>query len=237
MKKPAGKKRPKRTKHVELVKPDKQPEFRDVFIESRAFKTLITSAIEVYNRETNGVILGANTIKAIKDERKKVVTIKEVYPFQTEERKPSEVVHGNVAAFKRVVRTIDSFDAEIIGGYHSHPFPYFKVRLSKGDFISIKEDIDAMMKIGHKRVANEWLEILLSIKRKEYAKPSGREWYICDYMKKLRCYLRTQKRVGWDILVSAYWVYPKRQDPEKVKPLTWEMGAKEAAVFVPWNLD
>lgn len=53
---------------------------RDIFIENRAFKTLITSAIEVYNKETNGVLLGRNTMREIKGRKMKVVSIKEVYP-------------------------------------------------------------------------------------------------------------------------------------------------------------
>lgn len=210
-------------------------ELRDIFIESLSFKELITSAIEVYNRETNGVLLGRKTFKEIKGEKKKVVSIKNVYPLQMERRTPSEVIHGNIAAFKRVLRTIDSFDAEIVGGYHSHTPPYYVVRLSRGDIKSIKEDIEAMLKIGYTKMAKGWIEILMSIKRKEYKKPSGREWYICDYIKKLRCYLRTQKKIGWDILLSAYWVYPKREiectSLRKVK-----FGVKEVAVYVEWIL-
>jgi proteasome lid subunit RPN8/RPN11 len=211
------------------------PEFRDIFIERHCFKELITSAIEVYNRETNGVLLGRNTFKEIKGEKNSVISIKNVYPLQMERRTPSEVTHGNIAAFKRVLRTIDSFRSEIVGGYHSHTPPYDIVRLSHGDIKSIKEDIEAMLKIGHRRVAKGWIEVLLSIRRKEYVKPSGREWYICDYIKKLRCYVRTQKRIGWDILLSAYWVYPKREIKEtstkKIK-----FGVKEVAVYVEWVL-
>jgi proteasome lid subunit RPN8/RPN11 len=210
--------------------------FRDIFIENRAFKTLITSAIEVYNRETNGVMLGVNTVKEIKGERRKVISVKEVYPFQTEERKPSEVVHGNIAAFKRVLRTISSFESEIVGGYHSHPHPYKIVRLSKADVESIKDDIEAMIKTGQERVKKGWIEILLSIKRKDYARPKGREWYICDYIKRLRCHVRTRAKVGYDILISAYWVHPKGEADEKaIKDI--EFGIREVAVYVPWNLD
>ena len=210
--------------------------FRDVFIENRAFKTLITSAIEVYNRETNGVMLGRNTTRGIKDEKTKVVSIKEVYPFQTEERKPSEVVHGNIAAFKRVLRTISSFESEIVGGYHSHPHPYQTIRLSRADIDSIREDIEAMIKAGQERVKNGWIEVLLSIKRKDYARPKGREWYICDYVKRLRCHVRTRAKVGYDILISAYWIYPKGKiDQKNIKDI--EFGIREVAVFVPWNLD
>jgi proteasome lid subunit RPN8/RPN11 len=226
-----GRKKPKKTAKQGI-------ELRDIFIENRAFKTLITSAIEVYNRETNGVLLGRNTIREIKGGKAKVVSIKEVYPFQTEERKPSEVTHGNLAAFKRVLRTIESFETEIIGGYHSHPYPYKSVRLSRGDIVSIKEDIEAMVKIGHKRVEHGWLEILLSIKRRDYAKPSGREWYITDYIKRLRCHVRTHEKTAYDILISAYWVYPTGKSAlESSKPKDWQMKIREVAVFVPWNLN
>ncbi len=228
------KKRPRRKK-PRKTKKGQENELRDIFIESLSFKELVTSAIEVYNRETNGVLLGRRTFKEIKGEKKKVISIKNVYPFQMERRTPSEVTHGNIAAFKRVLRTIDSFDAEIVGGYHSHTPPYDVVRLSRGDIKSIKEDIEAMLKIGHRRLAKGWVEILLSIKRKKYVKPSGREWYICDYIKKLRCYLRTQKRVGWDILLSAYWVYPKKAI-EGTSTRKTEFGVKEVAVYVEWIL-
>jgi hypothetical protein len=80
-----------------------------------------------------------------------------------------------------------------------------------------------------------WIEILMSIKKKEYAKPSGREWYICDYIKKLRCYVRTQKKIGWNILLSAYWVYPKREI-EGTTTKKIEFGVKEVAIYVEWVL-
>jgi len=218
-----------------IPKKPEGPEFRDIFIENHSFKELITSAIEVYNRETNGVLLGRRTFKEIKGDKKKVVSIKNVYPFQMERRTPSQVTHGNIEAFKRVLRTIDSFDAEIVGGYHSHTPPYYVVRLSRGDIKSIKEDIEAMLKIGYTKMARGWIEILMSIKRKEYKKPSGREWYICDYIKKLRCYVRTQKKIGWDILLSAYWVYPKKTI-EGTKLRKIKFGVKEVAVYVEWIL-
>jgi proteasome lid subunit RPN8/RPN11 len=227
--------RKKHAKHA-VTKKRAVPELRDIFIENRAFKTLITSAIEVYNRETNGVMLGSNTMKEIKGGKARVVSIKEVYPFQTEERKPSEVVHGNVAAFRRVLRTISSFESEIVGGYHSHPHPYKYVRLSKADVESISEDIDAMAEAGQERVKKGWIEVLLSIKRKDYARAKGREWYICDYIKRLRCHVRTRAKVGYDILLSAYWVYPKPNPSGKPAKKT-EFAIKEVGVYVPWNLD
>ncbi|MCD6590405.1 MAG: hypothetical protein J7K72_00345 [Candidatus Aenigmarchaeota archaeon] len=208
-------------------------EFRNIFIEKRSFKTLITSAVEVYNRETNGALLGRNAIRKIKGRKMKVISIKEVYPFQTEKRRPSEVIHGNISAFKRVLRAVESLQTEIIGGYHSHPYPYGYVGLSEGDVVSIKEDIDVMIKIGQERIKNGWVEILLSIKRKDYRRPSKIKWYICDYEKKLRVRIRTEEKTGYDILVSAYWVYPKEEFGKKpIKDM--KFGVKEVAVYVPW---
>jgi proteasome lid subunit RPN8/RPN11 len=210
--------------------------FRDVFIERRTFRTLIASAIEVYNRETNGALLGRNAVREISGIKTNVVSVKEVYPFQTDKRTPSEVIHGNKAAFKRVLRAFESLNTEIIGGYHSHPYPYGFVGLSRGDVTSVKEDIYSMLKIGQQRVKNGWLELLLSIKRKDYARSGEREWYICDYVKKLRVRVRTRKKTGYDILISAYWVYPKEKFGKKsVKDM--KFGVKEVAVYVPWILE
>lgn len=210
--------------------------FRDVFIERRTFRSLIASAIEVYNRETNGALLGRNATRKINGEKTEVISVKEVYPFQTEKRTPSEVIHGNKAAFRRVLRAMETLNTEIIGGYHSHPYPYGFVGLSEGDITSVKEDIEAMIKVGQERVKNGWVELLLSIKRKDYEKPGKVEWYICDYVKKLRVRLRTKEKTGYDILISAYWVYPKEKYGEKP---TKEMnfGVKEVTVYVPWILE
>ena len=219
-----------------VVSKRKPKDFRDVFIERRPFRSLIASAIEVYNKETNGALLGRHAVRKIEGRKTEVVSVKQVYPFQTEKRSPSKVIHGNKAAFRRVLRAMESLKTEIIGGYHSHPYPYGFVGLSEGDVTSVKEDIEAMEKIGQERVKNGWIELLLSIKRKDYMKPGKREWYICDYVKKLRVRIRTRKKTGYDVLVSAYWVYPKENFSEK-PIMEMKFGVKEVAVFVPWNLE
>jgi hypothetical protein len=211
--------------------------FRDVFIERRSFRTLITSAIEVFNRETNGALFGRNAVREIDGRKTDVVSVKEIYPFQTEKRTPSQVLHGNISAFNRVLRAIESLGTEIIGGYHSHPYPYGGfVHLSKDDVVSIKEDIKEMIKIGQERIRKGWIEVLLSIRRKDYVKPHKPEWYICDYVKKLRVRVRTRKKIGYDILISAYWVYPREKFGKK--PISkMKFGVKEVAVYVPWIIE
>ncbi|MEM5871986.1 MAG: hypothetical protein QW051_03880, partial [Candidatus Aenigmatarchaeota archaeon] len=67
-------------------------------------------------------------------------------------------------------------------------------------------------------------------------KPKEREWYICDYIKKLRCYVRTGKNIGWDVLLSAYWVYPKERIKDKKSIEKIDFDVKEVAVYVEWIL-
>lgn len=201
---------------------------RPVFIEKRSFKTIIASAIEVYSKETNGILLGRNVTRNIDGVKKKVISVKNVYPIQTDERKRSEVSHGNTAAFNRILRAMRSLKSEIIGGYHSHPKPYDSNILSRGDIEFIQEEVKIMSKMGQKDVEKGWLEILLSIKRSDYKRPGKSRWYICSYIKKIRCRIRTQKRVGYNIMISAHWVYPEGKGKDV------EYKVKEVPVYVPW---
>lgn len=201
--------------------------FRGVFIEKDSFKTLIASAIEVYSRETSGMLLGNNATREIDGVKKKVVSINDVYPIQTEKRKRSEVSHGNIAAINRLMRVTKSLRTNIIGGYHSHPHPYESNVLSRGDVDFIKEELKAVSKVGHKRVDKGWLELLMSITKRNYGRQSKSKWYTCSYVKKVRCRIRTQKRTGYDVMVSAYWVYPKKKEGK-------EYDVKEVPVHVPW---
>ncbi len=207
-------------------------DFRDVFIGKRSFKTMIASAIEVYSRETNGALLGRNTTMNIDGVKKKVLSVKNVYPIQTEKRKRSEVSHGNIAAFGRFLRAMRSLKTNMVGGFHSHPHPYEGNKLSMGDVEFIRDEIKAMSKIGQRGIEKGWLEIVISIRRKNYKRSGISKWYTCSYVKKVRCKIRTQKRVGYDIIVSAYWVYPEKTVKKKV-----QYSVKETAVYVPWIVE
>ena len=214
---------------------------RPVFIEEGTFKTIVASAIEVYSRETNGVLLGRNSTRNIDGVKKKVISVKNAYPIQTDSRKRSEVSHGNIAAFNRFLRAMRSLRSEMVGGYHSHPHPYESNVLSRGDTEFISEEIKEMSKMGQKHIEKGWLEILLSIKKKGYSGPVRYKWYTCSYVKKIRCRIRTRKKVGYDITISAYWVYPKGEakakknsKSDKRKRNRIEYGVEEVPVYVPW---
>lgn len=202
-------------------------DFRGVYIEKDSFKTLIASAIEVYSRETSGMLLGRNATREIDGVKKGVISISDVYPIQTEKRKRSEVSHGNIAAVNRFMRVTKSLRSNIIGGYHSHPHPYESNILSKGDIDFIKEELKTVSRLGHKRIEKGWLELLLSIKKRDYKRRSRSKWYTCCYIKKIRCRVRTDRKTGYDIMISAYWVYPINDGSRNFRVV-------EVPVYVPW---
>lgn len=202
-------------------------EIRQVFIGHRSLKTLIASAIEVYNRETNGALIGKNTTRKLEGKRRKVISVMDVYPFQTEKRTPSEVIHGNKSAFRRVMRSMKGMKFDIIGGYHSHPYPYGSIGLSKGDIKSIREEVDDMVKINRELEMDKWLEVLISIKRKDYSTKQELGWSMFDTGKKIRVLLKTGKYMGYYIIISAYWVLLDQKKPR----------VEEVNVFIPWVLE
>ncbi len=203
-----------------------EEKLREVYIGHRCFKSIIASAIEVYNRETNGALIGKNVTRKIESKRREVISVREVYPFQTEKRKPSEVDHGNKAAFRRVISSMHGMKFGLIGGFHSHPYPYGEIGLSEEDIISIRKETRDMKKINKKLAMNRWLEVLVSIRRRDYSTPQEMGWSMFDTGKKVRVLLKIGKYMGYHIIISAYWILLDRKKP----------GVKEVNVFVPWIL-
>jgi proteasome lid subunit RPN8/RPN11 len=193
---------------------------RNVFLKSHVFRMLVTSAIEVYNRETNGVLIGRPSVRKIDGDREPLMIITDAYPLQTERRKPSEVFHGNEAAFKRAISSLKTLKVDIVGGYHSHTWPYGVKGPSEGDV----EHIGTEMGYIHSK---RWLELIISIKRREYSGLAPMGWNVQDLSKKVRAILRTEPDIGYDITLSAHWIDFSHKKPK----------VEEAAVFVPWLLD
>lgn len=193
---------------------------RSVFLESHVFRTLVTSAIEVYNRETNGVLIGRPSVRKVDGCRESMMVITDAYPLQTERRKPTEVFHGNEAAFRRAIRSLKTMKVDIVGGYHSHTWPYGEKAPSKGDIEHIGTEIGYIH-------SKKWLELIISIKRKEYSSTAPSGWNVQDLSKKVRAILRTEPDIGYDITISAHWIDYSHKRPK----------VTEVAIFVPWLLD
>ncbi len=180
----------------------------DVLLDSRNVKTLATSAIEVYNRETTGLISAKNVTKTIKGRKKNFVTLNTVYPIQTAERKPSKVLHGNILAYKRAVKTLSAMNTSISGGFHSHTnyYPNYNVypELSKEDVEFIEDEMKHLKAHGHQ--ISSWLEILISIKERKYSSSHKIGTTTKAFKKKLGIRVTTNPYTAYDITLSGYWL-------------------------------
>src|SRR2546427_549976 len=95
----------------------------NIVVERSAFVGLVTSAVEAYNRETNGFLVGNRGTRRMKQRLREVTVLRAAYPLQTEDRKPNWVSHGNEKAFKRARGAIENLDVggyAVLGGFHSH---------------------------------------------------------------------------------------------------------------------
>src|SRR2546427_7674738 len=94
----------------------------DIVIERSAFVGLVASAVEAYNRETNGFLVGNRRTRLVRQRPREVTVLRAAYPLQTEDRKPNWVSHGNEKAFKRARGAIENLDVGYagLGGFHSH---------------------------------------------------------------------------------------------------------------------
>lgn len=195
---------------------------KPVFLEDQCLRSLITSAMEVYNRETNGLLIGRNTKKKISRSMRKVMSIRDVYPYQTDIRKPSEVSHGNMAAFRRVISSISSMQTKIAGGYHSHCWPIERIKLSKSDIGFSKDEMGYTNK-NRKNGLTEWLEILLSVKKREYTEPHEIGWFLTELEKGVRSLIVMNTFEGYSVTINAYWIKHGK------KPTV-----REAKVYASW---
>src|SRR2546428_479392 len=82
----------------------------NIVVERSAFVGLVTSAVEAYNRETNGFLVGNRGTRLMKQRPREVTVLRAAYPLQTEDRKPNWVGHGNEKAFKRARGAIENLD-------------------------------------------------------------------------------------------------------------------------------
>lgn len=105
----------------------------EVFISENAFLAMVVGAVEVFHRETLGILLGYKTENAF--------VVQNAIAYQTSERYPTEVQRDD-QAHKRIKSFLENVKspAKIIGDFHSHT----QFGENKGGFQPSKEDIDEM---------------------------------------------------------------------------------------------
>ena len=106
----------------------------NVVIDPACFVGLVTSAIEAYNRETNGFLIGAERARKLRRFPQDVAVLKAAYPIQTADRNVNWVGTGNGRAFERARGAVANANGglDLLGGYHSHTGSDARAGLSPG---------------------------------------------------------------------------------------------------------
>src|SRR5207247_257850 len=114
-----------------------------IVIERSCFLGLVTSAVEAYNRETNGFLVGNRGTRLVRQRPREVTVLRAAYPLQTEDRKPNWVSHGNEKAFKRARGAIEHADVgyAVLGGFHSHTGHDGAASLSRTDLDYVADEL------------------------------------------------------------------------------------------------
>ncbi len=197
---------------------------------------MVASAIEAYNRETNGFLMG--TFKPRRDAGAfgAKAFLESAYPIQTEQRMPSWVSHGNFSAFDRARNTVRHLKVglDLLGGFHSHTGSLGVASLSDLDLQYIRDEVHHMNrgKEEGRRITN-WLELVVAIRKREYVQPRTPKWSWREYSKKIGCTVALGEHRGFDATMGAYWV---RTDPSGGNGHPPEIRrVHEATLRIPWS--
>ena len=203
-----------------------------IVIERSCFLGLVTSAVEAYNRETNGFLVGNRATRLVRQKPREVTVLRAAYPLQTEDRKPNWVSHGNEKAFKRARGAIENADVGyvVLGGFHSHTGDDGAASLSRTDLDYVA---DELRRISRDRPADrvKWLEVVMALKRREWSSPHEGGWATRRYRRKIGCTVTLDGNHGYDMTIGGYWV----EGVPDGEPGTWDVvGTREARLRLPW---
>jgi proteasome lid subunit RPN8/RPN11 len=136
--------------------------YKDLFMGVGEFSNILTSCIEVYPRETIGLLAGEITSRRI--------ILKLAYPVQMARRRKSYIILKSEKNFRRTIRILDSLGLEFFGFYHSHPEG--KAIPSETDLI---HSIDQLIEFEEKRPL---LELIVEIKQKKYRRKHKKDFEV-----------------------------------------------------------
>src|SRR2546427_5173612 len=178
-----------------------------IVIERSCFLGLVTSAVEAYNRETNGFLVGNRATRLVRQQPREVTVLRAAYPLQTENRKATWVSHGNEKAFKRARGAIENADVgyAVLGGFHSHTGDDGAASLSRTDLDYVA---DELRRISRDRPADrvKWLEGVMALKRREGSSPHEGGWATRRYRRKIGCTVTLDGNHGYDMTIGGTFV-------------------------------
>jgi len=201
----------------------------DTIVDPGCFLGLSAAAIEAYNRETNGFLLGGRTVRRVRRPRR-VAVLRAAYPIQTEERRPSSVAHGNLKAFERARRTVSNLyvGMDLVGGFHSHTGADGAPALSRLDLEYIEDELNHLIRQGEGR--EEWLELVVAIRRRSYARAQEVGWTFRRYARKVGTTIVIKPDLGYDVTLAGYWVPVEPNGGTRV----YAGKPEEARLHMPW---
>jgi proteasome lid subunit RPN8/RPN11 len=176
---------------------------KNVHLGAGVFCSLLTSCVEVYPKETIGLLGGYQT------SRRNVLIM--AYPMQQAKRSKYSVEIMNRKVQDRTLRIFNSLGIEFYGFYHSHIDA--GARPSQTDLLSTVEEILRLKK------KTSMLELIMNIKRKKYKRKQQPDFQIKDHLEStgtFEGYLITPF-YRYDFKYAAEWV--------EAAPIDYEMAA------------
>ncbi|MBI4020669.1 MAG: Mov34/MPN/PAD-1 family protein [Candidatus Aenigmarchaeota archaeon] len=177
----------------------------NVYIDPRCLLTaLVPAALEEYHKEVSGYLIGANGHRASR------LRILSAYPMQSDIKKPSSVVHGNLSAVGRVDGLLKPLN--LVGGFHSHPDG--PNRLSRSDLKFIREKLDD-------HALDAWLELVVSVKKRDQGarRPGIR---VRPLARKIGLTVATSSVESFALTLSGYWVRKAGNAQEATLWTSWK---------------
>ncbi len=175
-----------------------------VFIERDCLEVILASAIEVFPRETNGLLMGGRLVKKVRGRSIGIFTLRMSYPVQTAERKPSYVEHGNIAAVERLLKSLCAMGKNIAGGYHSHPEPRPHTRLTKSDMDFIGDEMKRYRDCKGFRGWRKWIELVISVKKRGYKKRVRPRESLALEGGRIVAFLKSRGYTGYELKIGGY---------------------------------
>jgi len=177
---------------------------RKVYLDKQIAEALGSYADEVYPNETNIYLLSDEDFQG-----EKSITITDVRVLQTAYRKKTSVDHGNLAATRRVLGTILASDSNILGGYHSHPYPGNTITLSHTGKENDVDGIETEMKLanGMGFDLTRWIELIGSIRRWDYSHAHDSDLSIRQDGQNIRMVIKPDHRYGFHLTLGGYELY------------------------------
>jgi proteasome lid subunit RPN8/RPN11 len=180
---------------------------KPVYITENCLVALIASCLETPHKEVGGFLIGKEEKRFIRGERIDCLTLDVAYKIQTCKSGKSFWQPENVRAYNRITDTIKAMRFDIVGEYHSHIQNV--AELSDEDKKFIKQEVDDFSKNGI-NVTN-WIEMVLNIENKTYARKPTQTLDCRCFSKKIRCNIRgiREPLIGYSITVGTYWFNPE----------------------------